>query len=563
MVEEIELGYRTLKWLETLESNQIPENVLPHMRNIVANIVDFQNGFSLPYSYGENNHKDVKLLKMFQPYRALVKFGVAYPVDSSNIKDIDADQDSYVFDNSTQEVACIAGSKAWKLEVEAGRIVGKDAIPPILESFEWIQNLFAVLASENLSDAQKKEARSLASIWYYIATLISFDGEKGEDLSKSKIIEMISSTFKCQKNLAVFKEKRAKKLNDARYDQDVVQEKTDKIEGLKTKKRGKKNPMKRYSTIDKDFIEEANSNEKEEEKEKKDCAQCHDKYTSIDKLEQKGLPSDIRATESYTEREKKKDSALSDSDETKLGKFEYKSLHLSKGSYIGEDDNSDDIDEEDDEDDYMDEEDEEYIDEEDEEYIDEEEEYIDEDDEDYIDEDDDDYTDEDDDDYTDEYDDDYTDECDDDYTDEDDIEYLCKQGYENSQVQEKGKPSVECKCDNQKVSKVFEIDRLSDKSSEDKRLKTFREYVLSCVEKLNAQLPSVEDGVWLDRTLKMMSIAECDELAWYPWGIPPLLPLKMSTKSEDAAEREHAIKLLSSLKIAGYEPSGKEEQIQA
>lgn len=88
-----------------------------------------------------------------------------------------------------------------------------------------------------------------------------------------------------------------------------------------------------------------------------------------------------------------------------------------------------------------------------------------------------------------------------------------------------------------------EIEELNDEQRKIKEDK-FRQIVLQSVGKLGAQLPYSEDIVWLKRVLKMMSVSDSKELEWFPWGIPPTEPLKVSANSSDELEKNHALFVL-------------------
>jgi hypothetical protein len=92
---------------------------------------------------------------------------------------------------------------------------------------------------------------------------------------------------------------------------------------------------------------------------------------------------------------------------------------------------------------------------------------------------------------------------------------------------------------------VEEGEEEEDEELRKQREEEFRVRVLGAVEKLGAQWPSVEDQSWLKRILKMMSIADETEQAWFPWGMPAIEPLNRSAKSNDELERNHALSILA------------------
>jgi hypothetical protein len=84
-----------------------------------------------------------------------------------------------------------------------------------------------------------------------------------------------------------------------------------------------------------------------------------------------------------------------------------------------------------------------------------------------------------------------------------------------------------------------------DEETRQKRAEEFRVRVLSAIGKLGAQWPHIEDQAWLKRVLKLMTIADEQEKAWFPWGLPALEPLKEGASSKDELEQSHATSILS------------------
>lgn len=92
---------------------------------------------------------------------------------------------------------------------------------------------------------------------------------------------------------------------------------------------------------------------------------------------------------------------------------------------------------------------------------------------------------------------------------------------------------------------AIEAEDEEDEETRRQRAEAFKTKVLATVESLGAQWPSIQDQAWLKRVLKMMSIADDEEKAWFPWGIPALEPLKKSAASADPLEQQHALSILA------------------
>ena len=112
---------------------------------------------------------------------------------------------------------------------------------------------------------------------------------------------------------------------------------------------------------------------------------------------------------------------------------------------------------------------------------------------------------------------------------------------ENDEGDVEDKDKVELVMENEDVEEIEE----ETEEERQQRAEEFRARVLSSVQKLGAQWPSIEDQAWLKRVLKLMSIAQEERIEWFPWGVPALEPLKQSAQSSDELEREHANSILA------------------
>jgi len=196
--EDIALAYRTLVFLGQFTDEQIPLNLRPKMRDVVANICDFQSRFAspleLPLSFGGNFDMNV-ILPTPRPLDVLLRFGYAYPVegnDGSTSGQMEQD------DGITQgKHFCFAGKKTWTALVQKGILTNNAAIPPDTTSWNWFKHLFDLFASTvQLSPEIQDIARRLAACWYHVATQIDFgstgDEEEDENLDIGATSSLLS-----------------------------------------------------------------------------------------------------------------------------------------------------------------------------------------------------------------------------------------------------------------------------------------------------------------------------------------------------------------------------------
>jgi hypothetical protein len=192
MVDEIKLAADTLKWLNELSDEQLPEEIAPRMRDLVANICDFQYGFSLPLDLGLGSRSaSSSHLPVERPIAPLLRWKVAFEVQANQIESFEADDHEKVGD----KVYCLVGGPTWESQVSNGNIEGEGATEPNLNTSDWMMDLFSIFgkAAESNDSKLKASARRLAACWYNVAMVVSFDKVDEEDvgLSKEDVMAML------------------------------------------------------------------------------------------------------------------------------------------------------------------------------------------------------------------------------------------------------------------------------------------------------------------------------------------------------------------------------------
>jgi hypothetical protein len=159
----------------------------------VANICDFQYGFSLPLDLGlSSSSRATETLPIVRPIEPLLRWKFAFEVNPNEIESFEADDHEKVGDH----VYCLVGGPTWESQVSSGKIEGEGAEEPTLDTSDWMLDLFDIFgkAAEVLDAKRKAAARRLAACWYNVAMVVSFEKVEEEDmvsLSRGDVMAMM------------------------------------------------------------------------------------------------------------------------------------------------------------------------------------------------------------------------------------------------------------------------------------------------------------------------------------------------------------------------------------
>lgn len=160
---------------------------------LVANLCDFQYGFSLPLDLGlTSNSAASETLPIERPMEPLVRWKYAFKVEPSEVQSFENDDT----EKSGDDVYCLVGGPTWESQVEMGKIDGEGAEEPRLDVSDWMVDLFDIFSAmgDSGDSKLKASARRLAACWYPVAMVVSFDPADDEDivhLSKEDVMAMM------------------------------------------------------------------------------------------------------------------------------------------------------------------------------------------------------------------------------------------------------------------------------------------------------------------------------------------------------------------------------------
>eukprot|EP01120_Amphizonella_sp_Union-15-10_P002623 TRINITY_DN12933_c0_g1_i1.p1 TRINITY_DN12933_c0_g1~~TRINITY_DN12933_c0_g1_i1.p1 ORF type:complete len:337 (-),score=68.31 TRINITY_DN12933_c0_g1_i1:31-1041(-) len=196
--EDINLGYKTLVFLGQLEEEKLPLEQRQKLRELVANICDFQNRFAkpmeLPLAFVDPNITTTKFdmplrLETPRPLENLLNFRSVYPCEPLKLE-VDPED---VLEHEGKYY-CFAGKPTWSFLVKTGALSGPDAESPDTDTWDWFKILFDLFAETKQTQSLEIQniARRLASCWYQVATQIDFGSEDSELTSTMSDIHLTS-----------------------------------------------------------------------------------------------------------------------------------------------------------------------------------------------------------------------------------------------------------------------------------------------------------------------------------------------------------------------------------
>lgn len=163
------------------------------LARLVANLCDFQYGFSLPLDLGLNSNSFAsETLPITRPIQPLLRWKNAFEVDASQVQSFESDD----IEKVGEHVYCLVGGLTWQTLVEEGKITGEGASEARLEASDWMVDLFDIFGfvADSGGSQLKASARRLAACWYPVAMVVDFEAVSDEDmvqLSKEEVMAMM------------------------------------------------------------------------------------------------------------------------------------------------------------------------------------------------------------------------------------------------------------------------------------------------------------------------------------------------------------------------------------